>query len=68
MGIFTFLVSSYVGSHPGIHVSIEAEYSRLTSSIREQVDAYPQYAASALAANGFARSSFAGEADSQIQE
>ncbi|CAG8927463.1 unnamed protein product [Penicillium salamii] len=59
MGIFTFLVSQYVGVATYSSWIPKHGQSHLTQLIPKQVDAYPQYAASALAANGFARSSFA---------
>jgi hypothetical protein len=49
-GIFTFLVS------PSITVKIVPQLTVSTY----KVDAYPDYAASALAANAFVRCSFAG--------
>lgn len=60
-GIFTFLVSPSTLGLSLLAVENGIKCHNILTSL--QVDAYPQYAASALAGNGFVRSSFAGTCD-----
>lgn len=61
----TTLFQEHISVHRNLHLlgkspSIMLQVKRDTNEI-EKVDAYPQYAASALAANAFVRCTFAGE-------